>query len=123
VSRADRYTDAIGATLRRQYERGTSPRDLAEEHDISPTTARSWLLRAGTEMRPAVRPGGRAAPSAPRFNPASQPTRSAGFGARPIRTHCKLCLHAILTEDVALWRSSTPLGLVHAYCQGGDQQG
>lgn len=34
-----------------------------------------------------------------------------------LRTHCKVCLLAILEGDATIWRTSTPLGLIHEECK------
>jgi hypothetical protein len=50
-------------------------------------------------------------------------TRKSTFGPPPVRSTCKHCRHAILSEDAAVWRTFTPIGLVHAYCEREYQQG
>lgn len=35
-------------------------------------------------------------------------TRRTTFGPPPVRSTCKHCRHAILSEDATAWRTSTP---------------
>lgn len=127
MSKSD-YTDELGAELRRQYERGVSPAVLAELYGIGASTARTWLIRAGTEMRPAVKPRKTPAPAPEHTQSTGTIMRSTFTPTRPlpvsskrglpkaIRTTCKLCLRGIRDGDATEWRTSAPLGLVHQEC-------
>jgi hypothetical protein len=117
VSRPDRYTDELGATIRKRYERMESCQDIADSIGVSYSATRLWLIRAGTQMRQASRTTSKPAPTGTVMGRAFTPTARKGYSqVQSVRTTCKLCRSAVLATDAAVWRSATPLGLVHAWC-------
>lgn len=133
MARPDRYTADLGASIRRQYEQGTSCQAIADDIGVSYSATRVWLIRAGTEMRPASRTTRAHRPERAKGEAATGTVMVNTFTPRlggrglnitmQVRTQCKLCRHAITSADETVWRTATPLGLVHAYCQRGYEQG
>jgi len=112
MPREDRYTPDTGAAMRQAYEGRLSYHQVASRFGVSPTTGRSWLVRAGTHMRT---PSKKINTVPPERKPVMMSLKIESRTRRHRLTTCPVCRLGIFEGDPAD-RKPGHLGPVHLHC-------